>query len=55
WGEDLSGCRRWEDLPANARRYLERIETLTGLPVQLVSVGRAQEQTVERADPFAGL
>lgn len=55
WDEDLSGCRRWEDLPANARRYLERIEALTGVPVHLVSVGRSQEQTVERADPFAGL
>ncbi|WP_324715902.1 adenylosuccinate synthase [Carboxydochorda subterranea] len=52
WREEVGQCRRYEELPANARRYLERIETLTGVPVHLVSVGRESAQTVERADPF---
>ena len=55
WQEEIAGCRRFEELPPNARRYLARIEELTGVPVQLVSVGRSAEQTIERADPFAAL
>lgn len=55
WSEELWGCQCWEELPANARRYLERIEELTGVPVQIVSVGRSNEQTIERADPFGAL
>jgi len=53
WKQDISGCRTWEDLPENARRYFERIEELVGVPVQIVSVGPGREQTVERTNPFA--
>ena len=35
----MSHIRRWEDLPANARRYLEAVSQLAGLPVRLASVG----------------
>jgi adenylosuccinate synthase len=46
WGDDLSGVRRRSDLPAEARRYVERIETLLGLPVRTISVGPDREQTI---------
>ena len=46
WQEDTSGCRRLEDLPANARAYLDRIEELTGTPIQWVSVGTRRDQII---------
>jgi adenylosuccinate synthase len=46
WGEPTSEARRLEDLPANARAYLDRIEELTGAPVQWVSVGTKRSQII---------
>ena len=46
WQEDISAVRKWEDLPGAARDYLERIATLGGVPVRLVSVGPEREQVV---------
>jgi len=53
WMEDTSQCRRWEDLPENAKRYLHRIEELAGAPIRYVSVGpeRSQMVVVEGTDP----
>jgi adenylosuccinate synthase len=53
WTEPLDGVRRWEDLPANARAYVERIEALVGVEVVLVSVGAGRDQTIIRRNPFA--
>ncbi|ADU52426.1 Adenylosuccinate synthetase [Thermaerobacter marianensis DSM 12885] len=52
WPADLSGLTRWDDLPAEARRYLERISELVGVPVVLVSVGRERAQTLGLRDVF---
>ena len=46
WSEDVSAARRWEQLPMAARKYLERIADLAGVPVRLVSVGPEREQVV---------
>ncbi len=46
WNVDVSGTRKLADLPANARRYLDRIAKLLGLPVGIVSVGPDREQTI---------
>jgi adenylosuccinate synthase len=46
WQEDVSACRRLEDLPATARAYLDRIAELVGRPVSMVSVGPDREQTM---------
>jgi len=54
WQEDLSAMREFAQLPANARRYIERIEQLAGVPVDLISVGPGRDQTLARRDPFAG-
>jgi adenylosuccinate synthase len=53
WTEALGGCRRFEDLPDAARRYVERVEALAGVPVELLSVGPGRDETIARGDPFA--
>ena len=45
WTEDISGCRSLEELPENARRYVERITDLTGIPLSIFSVGPDRTQT----------
>jgi adenylosuccinate synthase len=46
WKEDLTQARTLTDLPANARAYLQRIGQLVGVPVEMVSVGPARDQTI---------
>lgn len=53
WPAELRGIRTLGDLPAPARRYLDRVAELAGVPVDLVSIGRERAQTVLVRDPFA--
>ncbi|KYC72978.1 adenylosuccinate synthase [Heyndrickxia coagulans] len=46
WTEDITGCRSLDDLPENARHYLERISQLTGVPLSMFSVGPDRLQTI---------
>ena len=46
WQEETSHCRRFDDLPANAQRYVRRIEDLIGAPAALVSVGPERDQAI---------
>ena len=39
WQCDISGCRRWKELPENAQRYVEALETMIGQSIDLISVG----------------
>ncbi|HUU55123.1 MAG TPA: adenylosuccinate synthase [Armatimonadota bacterium] len=48
WKSDISRTTKFADLPANARRYLERIEQLVGAPVTHVLVGRERGQDIIR-------
>jgi adenylosuccinate synthase len=48
WWEDITKARTFEDLPANARAYIERIETLVGTKVSMVGVGPGREENVLR-------
>ncbi|MFN2382875.1 MAG: adenylosuccinate synthase [Gemmatimonadota bacterium] len=48
WDAVTSAARCWDDLPAPARAYLERIEALVGVPITRVSVGQGREQILER-------
>jgi len=52
WGGDISKARRLDDLPLQARRYLDRLAALVGVPLGLVSVGPAREDTIVLRDPF---
>ncbi|MDI6726399.1 MAG: adenylosuccinate synthase [Smithellaceae bacterium] len=54
WSEQINQARSLEELPKNARRYIERIEVLTGVPLVLVSVGAGREETIVLKNPFGG-
>ena len=53
WSEDITGCRAWDELPANCRSYLERLSEFVGAPLAIVSVGPGREQTIPLKDPWA--
>lgn len=55
WYEPLSSVRRYEDLPANTRAYIARVEELTGVEVVIASVGAERDETIVRRNPFADL
>lgn len=46
WSDDITGVKSVEDLPANARHFIERISLLTGIPVSIFSVGPDRDQTI---------
>jgi adenylosuccinate synthase len=48
WKTDISHARSFEELPAQARAYVERIEELIGVPVRQISVGPRREQMFAR-------
>ena len=50
WKTDISKIRRYEDLPANAKKYLERMAEVTGIALGIVSVGPNREQTIVLAE-----
>ncbi len=50
WSEDLTAIRSFDELPATAVRYLERLESLIGAPITLVGVGPDRSQTLLRGD-----
>jgi adenylosuccinate synthase len=53
WKESSVGATRYEELPENARRYLERLQELLGVPIDLISTGPDRRQTIVRRHPFA--
>jgi adenylosuccinate synthase len=46
WRESTVGVTAYEGLPVNARRYLERLQTLVGVPIDMISTGPDREQTI---------
>ena len=48
WQCDISGARRWEDLPEAARSYVEYVEKAIGCPIGYVSVGAERESLILR-------
>lgn len=53
WSETTAGARSWNDLPAQAIKYVRRVEELIGCPVALVSTSPEREDTILVRDPFA--
>jgi len=53
WEEDISKITRFKDLPLNAKRYVQRVEELSRVPVDIVSVGPGREETIVINNPFA--
>lgn len=52
WQEDITGIETFEALPENAKRYINRIEALIGVPVKIVSIGPKRSQTIVRDKIF---
>jgi adenylosuccinate synthase len=48
WRENITGCRRFEELPKQAQLYVKRIEDLVGAPIKIVSVGPDRAATLFR-------
>ncbi|MES2339969.1 MAG: adenylosuccinate synthase [Pseudomonadota bacterium] len=53
WSETTAGARSWAELPAQAIKYIRRIEELIQCPVTLVSTSPEREDTILVRDPFA--
>jgi adenylosuccinate synthase len=49
WQTDTTGCLAWDQLPENARAYVERLEALAGVPISHVSVGPERAQMIVRS------
>jgi adenylosuccinate synthase len=54
WKTDTSSARDFEDLPENAKKYLNKIEEIIGVPIAIVSVGANRDQTIVIEDPIHG-
>ena len=52
WAESTAGARSWADLPAQAIKYIRRIEELIGAPVALLSTSPERDDTILVTDPF---
>ncbi len=52
WDDKLAGVRDFDELPENARRYVRRVEEISGVPVTCVSVGADRGETVLLQNPF---
>jgi len=53
WSESTEGARSWNDLPANAIKYVRHIEELIECPVSMLSTSPEREDTILVTDPFA--
>ena len=52
WTQTTAGLTNWEQLPVNARRYLERMQALIGVPIDMVSTGPDRVQTILLRHPY---
>jgi adenylosuccinate synthase len=52
WSESTEGARSWADLPANAIKYVKRVEELIDCPVAMLSTSPEREDTILVTDPF---
>jgi adenylosuccinate synthase len=52
WSDSTAGLTNWEQLPLNARRYLERMQALIGVPIDMVSTGPDRVHTILLRHPF---
>jgi adenylosuccinate synthase len=52
WKESTVGVSHFEDLPKNAQVYLNRMQELCGVPIDIVSTGPDRAETIVRRHPF---
>jgi adenylosuccinate synthase len=53
WSEDLTRAQRIEDLPDNARVYIDAVQRLVDVEATFLSVGPGRDQTIALRDPFS--
>jgi len=46
WQEDITGIEKYEDLPVTARKYIEKIEEISQVPIAMISLGPKRDQTI---------
>jgi adenylosuccinate synthase len=54
WTDSTVGLTQWDQLPLNARRYLERVQALIGAPIDMVSTGPDRDHTILLRHPYKG-
>ena len=52
WSGSTVGVKRYEDLPPQARKYLERMAEICGVPVDMISTGPDRDETIVMRHPF---
>ncbi|MCB1657566.1 MAG: adenylosuccinate synthase [Moraxellaceae bacterium] len=52
WQENTVGAKTLEDLPANARAYIKKIEEVVGCPIDIISTGPDRDETIVLRHPF---
>jgi adenylosuccinate synthase len=52
WKESTIGITQWDQLPANARAYLSRVQEVAGVPIDMVSTGPDRDETILLRHPF---
>ena len=50
WSAPTKGARRFQDLPEAARRYVARLEEVSGVPAAIISTGSERDDTIIRGD-----
>jgi len=53
WSQSTAGARSLDELPGAARRYIDRLEELVGVPVDILSTGPDRQETISLRNPFA--
>jgi len=54
WSAPTRGIRRFEELPIDARRYIARLEEVSGVPAAIISTGSDRDETIIREDSIVG-
>jgi adenylosuccinate synthase len=52
WKESSVGARHYDELPENARRYLDKVSELTERPIDVISTGPDRKETIVQRHPF---
>ena len=53
WSESTVGAKSIDELPANARAYIKRVEELVGAPIDIISTGPDRNETIVLRHPYA--
>jgi len=54
WKDSTIGVTEYSALPTNAQRYLERLQSAVGVPIDMISTGPDRDQTIMLRNPFNG-